>query len=131
MATDLTAIFGNEINVTAQPRSSQRQYAGFAGGHGMVALHLGTRGYVLNLAAKLRATGVSYIAARATLEAAIRVIESYQWAAMADYTYKGTTHYNVVFDKMTIDVDGDGKGFNFTAGGWVTARVKAILVALL
>jgi len=120
MATDLTAIFGTEIKVFCQPRQAARQYVGFPGVHGVVATHLGTRGRQLVISGRLRAAGASYTAARANVQAIINSIESYLWAEAADYIFAGETHKNVVFDRVPLVPDSNGKVFHWTSEGWVT-----------
>jgi len=99
---------------------SVRQYAGFPGAHGVVAMHLGTRGRQLVISGTLRATGGSYSAARVVLRAAIDSIESYLWAYAADYSFAGTVYVSTVFDKFQLVPDSRGKVFRLTKGGWVT-----------
>lgn len=122
MATALTDIFGSEINVYAQPRQSERQYVGFPGAHGVVSLHLGTRGRQLVISGILRATGANYNVARATLQAAIDSIESYLLAYPADYSFAGTVFAMTVFDKFQLAPDSKGKVFRLTREGWVTCN---------
>jgi len=118
MATALTAILGNEIKVGLQPRAAERQYVGFPGGHGLVAMHMGSRGWGIIVTGRLRANvGGAYAAGRAALVTAIQAIEQYQWLGAADYTYAGTTYYNVVFENIRIVSGTDGKQFHFTSTG--------------
>lgn len=122
MAVALTSIFGSAIRVGVQPRQAERQYAGFPGCHGVTAMTMGTRGRQLVITGTFYRAGANYAAARATLQAAIDVIEAYQWATEADYTYAGQTYYNVVFDKFSLVPDAQGKFFHWNAGGYVTAN---------
>ena len=122
MAINLTTIFGSEINVYIQPRQSERQYAGFPGSHGVVTMHLGTRGRQLVISGTLRATGANYSVARAALQAAIDSIESYLWAYAADYSFAGTVFATTVFDKFQLVPDSKGKVFRLTREGWVTCN---------
>jgi len=121
MAVDFITIFGNEINLYAQPRQADRQYTGFPGAHGLVAMHMGTRGRQLVITGRLRATGSSYSAARSNLQEIIDEIEAYQWADAADYTFKGETYGNVVFDRFNLVPDGQGKAFFMNSIGEVFA----------
>lgn len=114
MATALTAILGNEIKVGLQPRAAERQYVGFPGGHGLVAMHMGSRGFSLIVTGKLRATGASYSVARTLLVAAIEAIGQYLWLGAADYSYAGTTYYNVLFERFELVPNSTGKYFYFT-----------------
>lgn len=122
MATDLTTIFGTAINVYTQPVQADRQYAGFPGAHGVVCMHLGTRGAQLVISGTLGYSGPNYATARASLQSAINAIQTYTWADAADYTFKGQTFYNVVFDSFQLIPDGTGKAFHWTAEGYVTCK---------
>ncbi len=119
---DLATIFGSAIKVGVQPRQSERQYAGFPGAHGVTSMAMGTRGRQLIISGTFYQAGGSYAAARAALQTAIDVIETYLWAASADYTYGNETYYNVVFDKLSLVPDAQGKFFHWNAGGYVTAN---------
>lgn len=121
MATDLTTIFGNEIKVYAQPRQAERQYVGLPGVHGLLSMHMGTRGRQLVITGRLAAAGESYAAARTSLQAVIDDIESYLWATAADYSFAGTTYEYVVYDKFQLVPDGGGKVFHWTADGYAIA----------
>lgn len=132
MATALTAIFGNEIKVALQPRAAQRQYVGFAGTHGLAALHMGSRGWGLVVTGRLRANvGGAYNAGRDALVTAIQAIEQYQWLGAADYSFAGTTYYNVVFEEIRILSGAGGKQFHFTGTGDVVCDFVANLRGLL
>jgi len=128
---DLNTIFGSEINVADQPRRSQRQFSGYAGAHGLTAMHLGTRGKVVTITGTLRATGVSYNAALETLKTAIDVLEAYQWAASDDYTYRGATYANGVFEAFKLLPGRAGKMFTWTAAGYVTCKFSINLICLI
>ena len=121
MATDLTTIFGSEINVQAQPANVDRQYVGFPGGNGLLSMNLGTRGRQLVIAGTLAATGSGYADARSNLQAIIDNLESYLTAPEADYSFAGTTFLNVVFDRFQLIPDSN-KVFHYTAEGYVTCR---------
>ena len=125
MAVDLTTIFGAEINVYCQPRMVERQYVGFTGAHGILAMHLGTRGRQLVVTGTLRAYGVTYAAARALLQIAIDTIEPYLWTDPADYSFYGVTYVMVVWDKFQLVPDSDGKVFHWVVPGWVTCKFTA------
>ncbi len=120
MATALTAIFGNELKVVAQPRVAQRQYAGFPGAHGVAAMHMGSRGFAIIVSGKLRQTsGANYAAKRATLETTVVAIEQYLWLGAADYTYGNVTYYNVVFENFLLQPVGQGKYYYQNSEGQV------------
>jgi len=125
MAVDLTTIFGNEINVYHQPRHVERQYAGFVGAHGLIAMHLGTRGRRFVVTGTLRATAGSYAAARVLLQVAIDTIEPYLWSDAADYSFCGVTLIMVVWDKFELVPDSDGKVFHWASPGWCTCKFVA------
>jgi len=131
MATDLTTIFGNEINVVAQPRQAARQYTGFAGAHGVIGMLLGSHGYQIIISGTLAATGSSYNAARSTLQGIINDIEAYQWAPYDNYSFKGTTYYYIVFDALRLITDGSGKTFHLTSDGYVTCKFVCYARALI
>lgn len=105
MATALTSIFGSEISVTPEAQRYMRQYAGFAGAHGVTAMHLGTRGRVIWITGRLRQTGATYAIARANLEYAIGLIEAWGNNPMADYTYGNVTYQDCVFDFSSGGLD--------------------------
>jgi len=131
MATALVSIFGSEIRVSMRPRVAQRQYIGFAGTHGLAAMHMGSRGWGLTVTGRLRNNSGSYSASRAALVTAIQAIEQYQWLAAADYTYAGTTYYNVLFESLRIVAGADGRQFRLTAGGDVICEFVANLRGLI
>jgi hypothetical protein len=116
MSTALTTIFGTEISVAPTPRRAQRQYYGFPGSHGVSAMQLGSRGWSFIVHGRLRATGTTYAGARVTLEAAISVIEAWQWADAEDFTFGSSTYANCVMDKLELVPGPDGKPFHFTGG---------------
>jgi len=122
MATDLTTIFGTEIKVYLQPRQAHRQYVGFPGVHGVVAMHLGTRGRQLVISGTLAATGANYNAARTNLQTWLNSIEEYLNIGYASYTYCGHTYDYLVFDRLQLVPDNTGKAFHFTAAGYVTCQ---------
>jgi len=131
MAVDLTTIFGNEIKVYAQPVISVRQYAGFAGAHGLTCMHLGTRGYPIVVTGKIATAGETYAAARANCNAAIAAIEHYLLAGAIDYTFYGTIYYGCVFDSFRLIPDYTGKAFHWTSEGYVTVDFIAYLRGLI
>lgn len=116
MAVDLNTIFGSEIKVGLQPRQADRQYVGFPGAHGVVSTHLGTRGRQLVITGTIRA------ATRAACQTAIDAIEPYLWADSADYTYKGGTYTNIIFDRFRLVPGYQGKFFHLTVAGQVTCQ---------
>ena len=125
MAVDLSTIFGTEINVAFQPHYIDRQYSSFPGGEGLTAMHLGSRGYELAITGTLRA------ASRPLLETAIAAIANYLWAGVGDYAWWGCYYYYVVFEKLEIITDANGKAFYITAAGQVTCRFKMRARALI
>ena len=129
---DLTTIYGNEISVAHDTRKPLRQYSGFSGAHGATAMLLGSRGYGIVVTGTLRvAIPISYAISRSSMEFAIAVIEQYNWAAAATYTFKGSTFNNVVFNDAFKPVrDGSGKMF-FIAGGYLLCRFTARLRGLI
>lgn len=130
MATDLTTIFGTEIKVCAQPRRPQRQYVGFAGGDGVVSMHMGTRGRQIVITGKLSATGTDYDDARSNLQNNIDTIEEYLYSTTdADsYSFKGQVFDDVVFESFNLLPDSQGKAFHFTSEGYVTADFICYLI---
>ncbi len=130
---DLTTIFGNEIVVSPQPRHIDRQYTGIAGAHGLLSMHLGTRGCQIVITGTLAATGANYAAARVNLQAFIDSIEAYTYPGVAadTYTFMSDTFYNVLFDKFQIIPDREGKIYHYTSTGYVTCRFICYLRQLL
>lgn len=126
MATDLTTIFGNEINVYAQPADIDRQYVGFPGCDGLVSMELGLRGRQLVISGTLASSGEDYEAARSNLQDWIKTIEAYLYETETDYSFAGWTYYDVVFDKFEIFPGTDGRAFAWTAEGWVTCRFRML-----
>jgi len=117
MATNLTAIFGNEIKVRFEPRKPVRQITGYAGAHGATAMLMGSTGYPVIVTGTLRtATGLTYAAARAAMIALIEAVESWAWAPEQTFTYGSETYQYVVFDRLTL-LDSDGKAFRYTTEG--------------
>jgi len=131
MAVDLTTIFGSEIKVSVQPRRAEKQYTGFPGAHGLVSMDLGTRGRQMVVTGRLRASGNDYSDARSNLQAKIDDIEEYLWADVSDYTFKGQTYSNVIFDKFELMPNSRGKTFHWTSEGYVTADFVCFLTILI
>ena len=131
MSVNLSTIFGSEINVVVQPRDTERSYAGFPGAHGLVGMHMGSRGYPIIITGRLASSGASYQAARGNLQVVIDGIENYLWVDAADYSFKGTTYYDVVFEKIQLVPDNAGKVFHFTSEGYVTVDFVCSLRALV
>jgi len=125
MAIALTDVFGTEINVYHQPRHVERQYSGFTGAHGLIAMHLGTRGRRIVVTGTLRATSGSYAAARVLLQVAIDAIEPYLWSDAADYSFCGVTVPMVVWDRFQLVPESDGKVFHWVSPGWCTCKFTA------
>ena len=113
MATDLTTIFGSEIKVYAHPRIVHRQYSGFPGADGLTAMFLGSRGFPLVI------SGVVREASRPLCEAAVSSIADYLWAAAADYSFYGTTYEAVVFERIQLVPDSEGKALHLNSLGQV------------
>ena len=134
MATDLTTIFGNEIRVGAQPRDFDRQYAALAGAHGLLSMHMGTRGRRVFISGTLASSGAGYAAARANLQEVIDAIEqTYTWpgVAAADYSFMGETYYSAVFDMFELTPDNKGMFFHWTNEGYVTCDFVCLLRQLI
>ena len=128
---DLTYIFGDEIRVFAQPRQIDRQYVGLPGSHGLLSMHMGSRGKQIIVAGTIYGSGNDYAYARAVCQAWLDWIELYLYADAADYTFMDDTYYNVVFDKVELLPDSQGKAFHYTAEGYVTANFIAYLRQLI
>jgi len=119
MSTALTTIFGTEIKAALQPRVHHRLYAGFPGAHGLTDMKMGTRGAPLAIAGRLAASGANYQAARVALQVIIDNIDaSYIEAEADDYTYMGSTYYDMVFDRFELIPDRNGKYFHYTTAGY-------------
>ena len=129
---DLTTIYGPAISVSRGPRKPVRQYSSFAGAHGLTAMHLGSRGYLVMIKGTIRVfIPTTYSDARALMEGAIAMIEQYNFAGVDTYTFKGRVFSNVLFDDaFSPVVDGNGKMF-YIAGGWLVCRFTARLRGLL
>jgi len=119
---ELSSIFGSDINVAAQPRDVERQFAGFPGAAGVTAMHLGTRGRSIVVSGRIRTSGATYALARAGCEAAVSAIEAYCSAAAADYTHLGAVYYSLVWGPFRLVPDSAGCVFHWVAGGYVTCR---------
>jgi len=125
MAIPLIDIFGSEIKVTAEPRDIARQYSHFAGSDGLTAMHLGSRGYRLIIEGIVRAS------TRPLLRSAVLAIEDWRWAGAADYSFAGNIYYFIVWDKIEIPRDGNGKSVYWSSAGWVLTRFTAYGRALI
>lgn len=130
MSTALTSIFGSEISVAVTPRNCQKQHYGFPGSHGVTEMVMGSRGWQFTVTGRLRATGASYAAARATLINAIVVIEAWQWAGYFDFTFGGDTYQNCSMASFEIVRD-RGKQFHWSATGAVFCDFVAQFIGLL
>ncbi len=117
MATNLGSIFGSVIKVGYQPPQAHRQYSGFAGAHGLTAMHLGSRGYPVIITGRMGESGANYTAARAALAASIAAINNYLWLDAADYSWQGETYTYMVFERFQI-VPNNGKYFSWTKEGY-------------
>ncbi len=120
MSEALMDIFGNEIKVAAQPRTSDRRHTAFAGAHGLTSMNLGTRGRQIVIVGRIACSGVDYAAARLNAETAVAAIEAYQWTDGGDYTYMGLTFYNCVFGLFQLLPDQRGRTYHYTSEGYVT-----------
>lgn len=130
MATDLTTIFGNDINVVPEPRTIQRDYHGFAGADGLLSMYHGFRGYRILVTGRNFGSGATYNLARAAAEASKFAIEANLPNVSADYTFKGSTYSDVVFERFELVRDGSGKAFHLTAEGIVIYDFIAVLRSL-
>lgn len=113
MATDLTDIFGDEICVSPQPKQMERQFSGWPGANGVVGMKMGFRGKLFVVSGRLRAANSSYQTARSELQGDIDDIEAYCDLDDADYTYKGQTYTNVVFNRLRLLPGDRGKIFHW------------------
>jgi len=118
MTQNITDIFGTEIRVVAQPARVSRQYTGFPAAYGLTAMWLGTRGQPLIIAGRLTASGADYATARAALQVIVDTIAAYCDLDAADYYYAGTTWLDVVWDRMDLIRDSQGKAFHWCKGGY-------------
>jgi hypothetical protein len=115
---DLTTIFGPHIKVFKQIAQNEKQYVGFPGCDGVVAMDLGLRGNQVVITGRLYATGADYEAARAALQVWLDDLELYQTAEAAEYAFAGSTFSNMVFDRINLIPDGEGKLFHYSAEGY-------------
>jgi len=122
MATELTGLFGTDINVTCQPVRSVRNYYGFPGVHGLLSKWMGTRGQVLIVTGRIEESGQDYETARVALQDVIDEIETCLWDEPADYTFKGYTYTDVVFDRLELIPDADGKSIHWVGQSKCVAR---------
>ena len=130
-AIDLTTVFGNEIKVGFGTRKPVLQLTGFPGAHGLLGMHLGSRGYPIFVTGKIAHTGVDYTAARQAVVADINSIEDYLFVDPASYVFKGTTYDYVIFTDFRLLPDPGGKFFPYTAEGFVTCKFTATLLSLI
>jgi len=126
---DLTAIFGNEIKVVYHPAAVDRQLCGFAGAHGLTVMHMGSRGRLLVIGGRIRATGESYIIARAALEALITTLQAFSFCDAGDYTYKNSTYMNVIFDQPKLSPKSGRYGYNSQGYCWVDFTCQGLQLA--
>jgi hypothetical protein len=131
MSTNLTTIFGDEICVYAQPRQVDRQYVGWPGCNGLVGMHMGSRGRQIIITGRLRESGADYQTVRTALQSTIDEIEGYLDADRADYSYKGETYEDVVFDRLNLLPDGRGKLFFMNSAGEVFVDFVCFLRQML
>ena len=94
-------------------------------------MHMGTRGRQLVVRGSLRATGSGYNGARSNVQALIDAIEQYLWADAADYTFKGETYSNVVFDKFQLVPAAGGRIFRWLSTGYVAVDFVCFMRCLI
>ena len=131
---DLTYIFGDEIIVATYTRRIDRQRVGLPGAHGVLSMHMGSRGRQIIVKGKIWGYGGDYAYARAECRDWRDVIELYLYADPADYTFMDDTYENVVFDKIVPVPDSNGKIYHLVGGVggvYVTMRFIAYLRQLI
>ena len=118
MSVAFTYIYGNEISVSHDTRKPVRQYRGFAGSHGVTAMHLGSRGYPILVTGQVRVANLStYDLTRAAMETGIYAIEQYNWLGTNTYTFRGSTFNYVVCDDAFEPIpDSHGRMFRVVPG---------------
>ncbi len=115
---ELYVIFGPEIVVTISPRQAMRTYHGFAGVHGVTAMHLGSRGFGLAVTGTIRA------ATRALIDAAVADIEALQWLGALYYWHQGSNFYNIVWEDMEVIKNPAGKSVYLVSTGLYVCKFK-------
>jgi len=128
---DLTYIFGDEIIVATYTRRIDRQRVGLPGAHGVLSMHMGSRGRQIIVKGKIWGSGNDYASARADCQAWLDEIDLYKFAGAADYTFMDDTYYNVEFDDIVPLPDKDGKTFHYNAEGYVILDFIAYLYQLI
>lgn len=126
MATNLSTIFGPEINVGVQPRLTERSFHGFPGAHGVTTMFLGSRGREVRITGRIVTAGAGYDAARVSCQVAIDAIEAWLFAPAADYSWGSCVYYAVVWEDFRLLPDGEGKFFSWLAGGKVAVDFVCI-----
>lgn len=111
MSTDLTNIFGNDINVFDGNREADREFTGFAGSHGLTSMLLGSRGADIIVRGCVRAS------TRALAAAAIKAIEDAQWLPEDDYTFQNDTYMSIVWNKVEKIPNASGQVYLFNSAG--------------
>ncbi|MFA5554907.1 MAG: hypothetical protein WCZ89_02305 [Phycisphaerae bacterium] len=131
MATALTNIFGSEICVTAQPQVAHRQFIGFPGANGLTSIHLGTRGRLISITGRLRASGGTYAQARAALLAKLDAIDELRLpdADVEAYTYHNKTYYDCLLDTFELLRDANGRAIHLNSKKECFCDFAAILVS--
>ena len=117
--TTLNTLFGSEICVNPTPHNPQRQFSGFAGADGLTAMYMGTRGYTVEIAGKLRAAGATYASARAALITVVATVEGYQALGALNYSYGSEAYYFAIFEGFKVT--GGKKKYHYntqTAKAW-------------
>lgn len=122
MATDLTTLLGTEISVSFQPRQVDRQFAAFAGADGLTGIDLGTRGHAIFVTGIIRVAAPDYTTGRNNASTAIQTLESLQYLVEDDYSFMGSYFYNVLFLKLSLVKDNNGKIFTWTANSQVLVK---------
>jgi len=127
MATDLATIYGTEFSLLPQPQTHERSQASYPGGDGLTSLYSGKRGLPMVVTGRLWYTNSTYNTARAALEAMIDEINAYQSEEPADYTYRGTTYYNVVFGPLRLIPAGNRRLYSWDGSTLGVAFTQELL----
>jgi hypothetical protein len=98
-------IFGNSCTVVKQPADYERQYNSFPGSDGLVSIYMGKRGSAIVITGFVEGAGTGYNGARANANSKIENLESWCSSLPANYTYRGQTFYDVVFEKLQLIPD--------------------------
>ena len=120
--TELTSLLGTELIVSFDPRQVDRQFAAFAGADGLTGISLGTRGHAIFVTGVIRVAAPTYDAGRSNASTVIQNLESLQYLTEDDYHFKGSYFYNVIFVKLILIKDRNGKIFTWTANSQVLVK---------